>query len=92
MQELIISSLSAANGDVKNEVDLNWDGMEIADSYVIEYKVESLKDKWVLVDIINESKYTIKGLKQNKMYLFRVAAVNSKMQGPWSEPVSKKVA
>ena len=91
MKELIISSISAAKGDVKNEVDLNWDGIENADSYVIECRLENIKDKWNLVDIINESKYTIKGLKQNKTYLFRVAAVNSMKQGPWSEIVKKQI-
>ncbi len=84
--------MSAAYGDIKGEVDLNWDGIEIADSYVIEISIGVAKREWNLVDITNESKYTIKGLKLNKTYFFRVAAVNSQKQGPWSEPVSKKTA
>ena len=91
MKELTISTISAAKGDVKNEVDLNWDGIENADSYVIECRLENIKDKWNLVDIVNESKYTIKGLKQNKTYEFRVAAVNSMKQGPWSKIVKKQI-
>ncbi len=91
MKELIISSINAAKGDLKNEVDLNWDGIENADSYMIECKIENNGNKWTLVDIVNESKYTIKGLKQNKTYVFRVAAVNSLKQGPWSETVKKKL-
>jgi predicted phage tail protein len=89
--ELMISSISAAKGDVKGEVDLNWDGIEIADSYIIEYCNGSRKQNWVLVDIINESKYTIKGLKQNKTYSFRVRAVNSQRQGAWSITVKKRI-
>lgn len=89
--ELIISSINAAKGDIKGEVDLNWDGIEIADQYVIEFCNGISNKNWIVVDIINESKYTIKGLKPNKTYSFRVAAVNSQKQGPWSEPVCKKV-
>ncbi|MEO8511965.1 MAG: fibronectin type III domain-containing protein [Ignavibacteria bacterium] len=88
---LTISSMSAAKGDLKGEVDLNWDGIEAADSYVIECCNGNIKQQWILVDITNESKYTIKGLKPNKIYSFRVAAVNSEKQGPWSEPIKKRI-
>lgn len=91
MNDLTISSMSAANGDIKGEIDLNWDGIEIADSYVIEFTNGGPKNQWILVDITNESKYTIKGLKPKKTYSFRVAAVNSKKQGPWSETVKKRI-
>ena len=89
--ELMISSISAAQGDVKGEVDLNWDGIDFADSYIIEYCNGNRKQNWVLVDIINESKYTIKGLKPNKTYSFRVRAVNSQKQGPWSITIQKRI-
>jgi predicted phage tail protein len=89
--ELMISSIAAAKGDVKGEVDLNWDGIDFADSYIIEYCNGSSKQNWVLVDIINESKYTIKGLKPNKTYSFRVRAVNSQKQGPWSITIKKRI-
>ncbi len=89
MKELKISSISAAKGDVNGEVDLNWDSIEEADSYVIEYSEDKEKSRWNLVDITNESKYTISGLKNRKVYMFRVAAVDSQKQGPWSEPVKK---
>lgn len=88
---LTITSLSAAKGDIKSEIDLNWDGIDFADTYMIEYCNESRKQNWVLVDIINESKYTIKGLRTNKTYSFRVRAVNSQKQGPWSETVIKEL-
>jgi hypothetical protein len=87
--DLMISSINAAKGDISGEVDLNWDAIDEADSYVIECREINGKSKWNLVDITNESKYTIKDLKQKKVYLFRVAAVDSEKQGPWSEPVEK---
>ncbi len=89
--DLTISSINAAKGDISGEVDLNWDAIENADSYVIELCKLNGKSKWNLVDITDESKYTVKDLKQKETYLFRVAAVDSRKQGPWSEPVKKKV-
>jgi hypothetical protein len=89
--ELIISSISAAKGDVYGEIDLIWDAIDEADSYVIEYCEGRGKSKWNLVDITDESKYTIKGLKRKKTYLFRVAAVDSQKQGPWSETIEKVI-
>jgi len=88
-KDLIISSINAAKGDISGEVDLNWDAINQADSYVIECRELNGKSKWNLVDITDESKYTVKGLKKKKAYLFRVAAVDSQKQGPWSEQVEK---
>lgn len=92
VNELNISSINAAKGDLIGEVDLNWDGIEFADQYVIEFCNGTGNTNWVLVDITNESKYTIKGLKPNKTYSFRVAAVNSSKQGPWSKQVKKRIS
>lgn len=91
VSKLSISSMNAAKGDMKGEIDLNWDAVEEADSYVIECRERNNRAKWNLIDITNESKYTVRGLKENKIYSFRVAAVNSEQQGPWSEAVEKVI-
>lgn len=94
---LTISSVYAAKGDASGEIDLNWDAIENADSYVIEISENNGKaklgkyHKWSILDITNESKYTAAGLKNNKTYLFRVAAVDSKQQGPWSSAAEKRI-
>lgn len=88
---LEINSINAAKGDLKDEIDLNWDSIDAADSYVVELCECNGKEKWNLVDIINESKYTITGLKDKRLYKFRVAAVGMKKQGPWSCIVEKKI-
>ncbi len=92
VRELSISSMNAAKGDLKGEIDLNWDAVEEADSYVIECRERNSRAKWNLIDITNESKYTVKGLKWKKIYSFRVAAVNSEQQGPWSKSVEKVIS
>lgn len=89
--ELSITSINAAKGDTKGEIDLNWDAVENANSYVIEYCEQTRKTKWNTLDITNESKYTVSGLKDKKKYMFRVAAVDSKKQGPWSDTVEKGI-
>lgn len=91
INELNISSMNAAKGDLRGEIDLNWDAIDDADSYVIECRERNSRGKWSLIDITNESKYTVKGLKEKKIYSFRVAAVNSEQQGPWSSEIEKVI-
>lgn len=91
INNLLVQAVYAAKGDVLGEIDLNWDAVEAADSYIIEYAEYRNNSKWILVDIVNESKYTVNGLKKNKTYLFRIAALNSDGQGPWSDSAAKKV-
>ncbi len=49
------------------------------------------RENWKVYDIINETIYTLSGLKSGKKYSFRVAAVNSKKQGPWSRSIDKTI-
>ncbi len=106
MKSAVISNLSVTRGDDKGEINLSWDSVESAELYVIQFSgsVNGLKLKtakgpasisnntaWITADIINESKYTIKGLREKKTYLFRVAAVTSSKQGPWSKTAKKVI-
>jgi len=83
-------SLSATIGELEGEIDLQWDAVKEATSYV----VEMLKNKskcWEQLDIVSNSKHTITGLKTSTRYSFRIAAINGKQQGPWSETVEKSI-
>ena len=82
--------LFAANGSLKGEVLLQWDAVKNANRYIIELTKNKLNG-WEQVDIVNDSRYSITGLRPGKNYLFRVAPVFSSGIGQWSEPVSKKV-
>lgn len=106
MKRTMVSNFNATRGDEKGEINLSWDSVSSAELYVIQIsaakngsKTNVLKSsnarlietEWKTADIINESKYTIKGLKEKKTYLFRVAAVTTSKQGPWSRTVKKVI-
>lgn len=91
--ELKVSCLHAVSGDNEGEIDLIWQPVKNAASYVIQVSQfqnnKISKDKWKHADIVTRSKYTIAGLKSGKQYKFRIAAITSIGQHSWSDPVSQ---
>lgn len=87
-----MNNLSAAKGTSKGEINLQWDSVENAVSYIIEIANTShSKDiKWKVLDIISESRYTVRSLRSNKDYYFRVAYVNVEGQSELSRKIIKK--
>lgn len=86
--------ISAALGNMKGEVNLQWDSVAKAKHYVIQISQNKGQNKridWKHIDIITDPHYTINGLNSGKIYSFRIAPVYTKGQGAWSEPVEKKV-
>ena len=84
-------ALAAASGDMNGEVNLLWEPVSGARTYVIQKSLDSNNPtRWIQEDIITKSWYTVSKLKSGRKYWFRVAAIGSKGQGPWSEPVQKK--
>lgn len=85
------SFLTATSGDTAGEIDLVWEPVEKAYTYVVQKCKDSKGPvKWKNEDIVTKSSYTVSKLKSSQKYRFRVAAVGSKGQGPWSTPVQKK--
>lgn len=84
-------SLSATAGDMDGEVDLNWQPMKGAASYVVESSttgnVANPAD-WKSAWTGTKSKATIDKLTSGTRYWFRVAAIGSAGQGPWSDPAT----
>ncbi|MEO6695440.1 MAG: fibronectin type III domain-containing protein [Ignavibacteria bacterium] len=87
-----MNNLSAARGNTKGEINLHWDSKENAVSYIIEIAIQCLSKnlKWKVVDIISDPVYSVKNLKSNKSYFFRVASVNEKGEGELSNSIIKK--
>jgi hypothetical protein len=87
----MIKSLYATIGDQGGEINLQWDAVNDAYSYVIQFSyTETKKNAWKHIDIVNDSKYTVRGLKPERTYAFRIAVVGKNGQGEWSEPIYKK--
>jgi hypothetical protein len=84
-------SLTATGGDTAGEIDLAWEPVAGAYSYLIQKSSGHARpSKWILVDIVAKSSCTISRLKSRHYYWFRVAGVKAKGQGPWSKSVQKK--
>lgn len=86
-------NLAAAKGSSKGEINLQWDPVENAASYIIEYSNWSgisSGAKWKILDIVSDSRYTVRNLKSNRNYLFRIATADEGGMMKRSVNVSKK--
>lgn len=87
-----LNNLSAAKGNSKGEINLQWDSVQNAVSYLIEFSRAgySGKTEWKILDIISDSRYTVRNLKSNRIYRFRIAPCSeSGIKEPGSE-ISKQ--
>lgn len=84
------TGLSATEGDHDGEIDLNWDKVKNAKSYVIERSVDPpTATSWVYETTSSKSSTTVIGLASGTRYWFRVAAVVATGQTGWSDPSTK---
>jgi len=82
--------LAASAGDHDGEIDLSWDKVPGAKSYVIERNSDPPTDKdWAHAGVSTRSAFTVGGLTPGARYWFRVAAVNANGQSGWSDPAMK---
>jgi hypothetical protein len=83
-------NLSATAGDREGEIDLSWEAVSGAKSYVIEQSADPPTDtSWGHASVSTRSSQTLDGLKSGTRYWFRVAAVNGVGQSGWSDPAMK---
>ena len=83
-------ALSATEGDHEGEIDLSWDTVKGAKSYVIERSPDPpTATSWVHEAVSSKSSATVSGLVSGTRYWFRVAAVMSSGQSGWSDPATK---
>lgn len=84
------SDLSASAGDHEGEIDLHWDKVNRARSYVVEQSPDPPSDtSWSNSAVVVKSQATIEGLASGKKFWFRVAAVGPNGQSGWSNPAAK---
>lgn len=83
-------SLSATEGDHDGEIDLSWNAVKGAKSYVIERSPDPpTPSSWVHQSVSSKSSTSVTGLVSGTRYWFRVAAVSSGGQGGFSDPATK---
>ena len=79
-------------GAAEGTMDLFWGRVHGAKSYLIECALagsESLD--WKMVATSTNTKVSVSGLTSGQKYLFRVSAVGTAGQSPWSAPIAKIV-
>ncbi len=82
------TSLHLTVGDRDGELDVTWDPVAGAKSYVIETS-EDQPNAWKHSGVATRSKFTLSGLSSGKRYCVRVSAINSIGQSGWSDPATK---
>ena len=83
-------ALSATTGDHEGEVDLAWDKVAGARSYLIEKSVDPpTATSWGHGGVATKSRTSINGLTPGTRYWFRVAAVGANGQSGWSDPATR---
>lgn len=83
-------ALTPTAGDHDGEVDLTWDTVPGAKSYIIEMSVDPpTATSWQQAGVSPRSRFTVTGLTPGTRYWFRVAAVSTGGQSGWSDPAMK---
>jgi hypothetical protein len=76
--------------DRDGEIDLSWDMVTGAKSYVIDKSADPVTStSWSHAGVSTKSNYTAQGLTSGTRYWFRIAAVNHNGQSGWSDPATK---
>ena len=75
----------ATFGDNPGEVDVTWSAVKGAKSYIVEVRENVAGTAWGGARVVTKSRATIDGLTTGKTYAFRVRAVGTAGEGPWSD-------
>lgn len=90
----MVKALSATIGDTPGEIDLQWDAVRDARSYIVQFCLitnSAKEEDWKHIDIVTESCCTVSGLKKGKIAGFRVALISDNGQSKWCRKVYKKI-
>lgn len=89
-QPTLPQALTPTVSDHDGEIDLSWDPVPKAKSYIIEVSVDPpTQTSWQHGGVSTKSRFTVTGLTSGTRYWFRVAAVSSGGQSGWSDPAMK---
>ncbi len=82
--------LTSSMGDMSGEIDLQWDPVKGAKSYIVECRTHgATPGSWTQAKICTSSRISVTGLTPGQEYAFRVRAVGSAGEGPWSDETVK---
>jgi len=81
-------ALSATAGDMEGEIDLHWEPVSRAKSYIIQQSNDP-PGEWTQAGVVTKSKHSVLNLTSGDKYWFRVAAVGTAGQSGWSDPATR---
>lgn len=82
--------VTATSGDHDGEIDLSWDPVTAAKSYVIEQSLDpAAANSWTHSGVSTRSSFTAQRLNSGTRYWLRVAAINNNGQSGWSDSAMK---
>jgi hypothetical protein len=84
-------SLAPFPGDRDGEIDLTWERVMGAKSYVIEKSADAQATSWQHAGVATKAMFTVDDLPSGSRFWFRVAAVNNNGQSGWSD-IAMKIA
>lgn len=82
-------TLTATTGNHEGEIELSWDSVRGARSYVVERSADPQAGPWTQAGVAPRSSLIVEGLDSGTRYYFRVAAVTLNGQSPWSNHAVK---
>lgn len=84
------TGLESTVGDHDGQIDLSWDPVSGAKSYVIQQSADPpTTTSWTHDSTSTKSSATVDGLTSGTRYWFRVSAVGPRGQSGWSDPATK---
>jgi hypothetical protein len=84
------ANLVATMSDLPGCIDLMWDRVRGASTYVVQICPDPLSEaNWRQIGLPTKSSFTATGLTSGSRYWFRVAAIGAAGQGPWSDQAMK---
>lgn len=83
-------NLRATMSIMSGVIDTKWEPVEGAKSYILEFRTQGVTfGPWTQVKILTKTKFAVPGLTPGAEYGFRVRAVGSSGEGPWSDVAVK---
>ena len=84
------SNLRATMGTMTGVINVQWDAVKGAKSYILDCRTHgATPGPWSQAKILTTTKFAVTGLTPGQEYSFRVRAVGSAGEGPWSDEAVK---
>lgn len=85
-------ALAAVPGAKEGEVKLSFGRVKGSKSYLVEFTADAAaRDNWQQAGVFTRTRLTVDSLSPGTKYWFRVAAIGTAGQGPWSDPAARIV-